>query len=97
MRLANAVRIFLFGLVPALIISACTLDEYLACRHVCDRYDECVAHIDVRECTRRCENDAYRSNHFDLRIEACDRCVESRACFEAEPCWDDCPLDPVPE
>jgi len=97
MRLAIALCIGLLGLLSTVVVAACAADEIIDCEQVCDRYSDCVTDIDVSECRRRCEDDSRNSDDFDVRIERCSNCTDDRTCAEAESCWDDCPIDPVPD
>ena len=96
-NLTTAIRLCLFAIAPALVLAACFVDEIRDCRDVCDRYSECVEDINVTECRRRCEDDSRESATFDASIERCDDCIRGKSCSDADACWEDCPISPVPD
>jgi hypothetical protein len=77
---------FLFGL-----LSCGETQEYLNCRDVCQKRQECIAgDVDVGRCAARCEDRSDQDPSYAQRISRCEACIEDRSCVEALTCWNEC-------
>jgi hypothetical protein len=68
----------------------------ITCAEICGKYSDCIAEIDVSECTDRCEDGFDSDPATEEAAEACENCVSDRSCEEirAAGCFDNCPVVP---
>jgi hypothetical protein len=90
---------FLFALVVgsglalvSLVGSGCDdLDQAVDCAKICNRYQECFdSDYDVNGCVDRCEDNADDDEAFADAADACESCIDDRACAESFPCAGEC-------
>jgi hypothetical protein len=77
----------------ALVLGAATgcSDKAFDCNDICTTLDACtVADIDVGACRDRCEDFADNSTANGNLVEACNDCLDTRACGLAPQCTDLC-------
>jgi len=68
-----------------------TVDQAVDCAKVCQRYDDCVDDdYDVAACRSRCEDRAANDEGFADSADACESCIDDRACVESFPCIGEC-------
>lgn len=90
-KIQGLVGLALLGLIFVLPTScADTVD----CFRACNAYSDCVADIDVTECTDICEDRADASQATEDALATCDACLEDRSCQEIDEagCFDNCPI-----
>lgn len=75
-----------------LVFSCGETEELIDCGQICSRYDECVADLDVSDCTGRCEDSLDENAGYEEAADVCEECIESGTCAEVEACWADCPV-----
>jgi hypothetical protein len=64
--------------------AADTVKNTITCADVCGRYKDCFdSSYDVQGCTDRCENEATADEQKEVKLEACDDCIENRSCASA--------------
>jgi hypothetical protein len=70
----------------------CDIDDILDCAQICNHKQECLdSSYDVSNCIDVCEDFADLSEENERRLEACEECIEDRACVETVGCFEDCP------
>lgn len=65
------------------------------CAQICAKYDDCVADIDETACADSCEDLADSDESYESAADACENCVEDKACSDAASCWANCPVVPA--
>ena len=89
------------GAIPFLVIGMFMIpiscNDTVDCFEICSRYNECIADIDVTECTDLCEDRSEQSSANRDQTNRCEDCLDNRTCAEAEFCWADCPVVAVPD
>jgi len=88
LAIASTTTLLLCGLA----VPACqTVDEAFDCRSICQRYADCVdSNYDVSTCASDCRDQADESEAFSDKADACEACIDERACSETFPCIDEC-------
>lgn len=60
------------------------VEDRLNCGDVCNRYQDCFDEdYDVDACIDRCTNEADEDTDFSRKVDACETCIDDRACSEA--------------
>ena len=67
------------------------IDQALDCSNVCNRFEECFdSSFDTETCTDDCRDNADNDQDFADQVDACENCVDDRACTEDFSCIDEC-------
>jgi hypothetical protein len=82
----------LIAIAAFLTLGACEqVDQKVDCAKICNRYDECVdSDYDEAACRDSCEDRAANDDTFADKADACESCIDDRACSESFPCIDEC-------
>jgi hypothetical protein len=87
----------ILGLGAGLTTSGCggeageEIDNTVDCAQICNRYQDCFdSSYDVSSCTDTCEDNADVNQDFENKKEACDSCIDDKACAESFPCANEC-------
>ena len=73
-----------FLILAALALSACGVDAVADCHGVCGRYKSCFdASYDTDSCESRCRSKAANDAVFRKSVDACDACIDTKACTTA--------------
>jgi hypothetical protein len=67
------------------------------CTQICSRYADCISDIDETECVDECEDIADATEAGETSAENCEDCLDGKTCTEAESCWANCPVVPIPD
>lgn len=66
-------------------------DELIDCAQICRDYDQCVdTGLDVSDCTSKCETRSDEDEAYRRKANACESCVDDKACLESFPCLAEC-------
>lgn len=86
-------------LLTLAFVAPTSCSDTVDCYQVCNSYSDCVENIDVTECTDLCEDNADRSQAEEDALDFCEECIEGRSCLEQieAGCFDNCPIEVIPE
>jgi hypothetical protein len=67
------------------------IDRALDCSSICNRFEECFdSDFDSQSCAEDCRNNAQEDQDFADQADACESCIDERACTENFSCVDEC-------
>ena len=59
-------------------------DELIDCAQICHDYDQCVdTDLDVSDCTATCETRSDEDEAYRRKANACEACIDDKACLVA--------------
>jgi hypothetical protein len=66
-------------------------EELIDCAKICQDYDECVdSSLDLSDCTSTCETRSDEDEEYRRTANACEACVDDKACLQSFPCLAEC-------
>lgn len=66
-------------------------EELLDCAQICRDYDQCVdTGLDISDCTSKCETNSDEDEAYRRKANACEACIDDKACLESFPCLPEC-------
>jgi hypothetical protein len=80
-------------LALSILFGSCSgpIDQAFDCSGICNRFEECFdSDFDSQSCAEDCRNNASDDQDFADQADACENCIDERACTEDFACIDEC-------